>query len=175
MQQAALTAVHGREGVRHTGPDYPFSGGLSLHTQLLGAQGLEVGGVKADQVILALIKAQHLRGDGLQGAQQLAVVLRNQRHVGPSQFDIDLARLNSLGVASAVSGGNAVLEAHSTQLVQGGEESGDLLGSLLQVGDGHNKPVSQSGAVNGLRFRRESWRFSSPTPWGPDNPGLRDR
>ena len=103
-----------------------------------GAHGLEVVGVKADQVALALVETQHLRGDGFQSAQQLAVVLRDQRHVRPGQLDVDLAALKALGVAGAVTGGDAVLEAHSTQLVQGGEKSGNFLGSFLQICNWHN-------------------------------------
>jgi hypothetical protein len=39
---------------------------------------------------------------------------------------------------AAVAGGDAVLEAHSTELVEGGKKSSDLLGSLLQVVNWHN-------------------------------------
>ncbi len=102
VQQAALAAVHGRKGVGDAGPEHLFRGGLGRQAQLLRAQRLEVGGVEADQVALALIEAEHLRGDGLQGAQQLAVVLGHQRHVGPGQFHVDLAGLQALGVARAV-------------------------------------------------------------------------
>ena len=121
-----------------------FGGGLGGQAQLLRAQGLEVAGVKADQVVLALVEPQHLRGDGLQRAQQLAVVLGHQRHIGAAQLDVDHARLEAFGVARAVAGGDAVLEAQSAQLVQGGQKSGNFLGGLLQVVDRHNRQVSQS-------------------------------
>ena len=56
VQQAALAAVHGREGVGDAGAAHLFRGGLGGHAQFLGAQGLEVGGVEADEAALALVQ-----------------------------------------------------------------------------------------------------------------------
>ena len=87
VQQAALAAVHRRKGVGNSGADDFIRGGLGGHAQLGGAQSLEVGGVKADQIALALVEAQNLRRDGLQSQQQLAVVLRHQRNIRPGQLN----------------------------------------------------------------------------------------
>jgi hypothetical protein len=65
VHQAALAAVHRREGVRDSRPDDLFRSGFCGHAQFLGAKSLEAGGVKADQAALALVKAQNLCGDGL--------------------------------------------------------------------------------------------------------------
>jgi len=87
VQQAALAAVHGREGIGDAGAENLFGGGLGGHAQFLGAQSLEVVGVKADEAAFALVQPQNLTGYGLQSQQQLAVVLRHQSHVGPGQLD----------------------------------------------------------------------------------------
>jgi hypothetical protein len=138
MQQAALAAVHRWESKGYAGSEHFVGGGFGLQTQLGGTHCLEVVGVKADQIALALVETEHLPGDGFESAQQLAVVLRDQRYVRPGQFDVDLAALHALGVAGAVARSDAVLEAHSTQFVQGGEKSGNFLSSFLQVCDWHN-------------------------------------
>jgi hypothetical protein len=51
-----------------------------------------------------------------------------------------------LRVLGAVTGRNAIFQAHSAKLVQGSKETRNFLGSLLQVIDRHNETVSQSGA-----------------------------
>ncbi len=113
MQQPALAAIHGRKCVRNSALDDLVRGDLGLKPQFLGAQRLEVCGVKADQVVLALVETQHLRGDGLQRAQQLSIVLGDQRDIGSAEFHVNLAGLKAFGVARAVSGGDAVFEAQS--------------------------------------------------------------
>jgi len=148
MKQAALAAVHGREGVWDAGAKHLLGGSLGRQAQFLGAQSLEVIGVKADEAALPLVEPQDLSSDCLQRQQQFAIVLRDQRHVRSSQLDAK-GGSQLLGVGRSVWRGDAVLEAKSTELVEGGEESGNLLGSLLQVVNGHNKTVSQSRAVNG--------------------------
>src|SRR6185369_11036403 len=119
------------------------------HAKFLRAQCLVVARVKADQVMLTLFQPKHLRGQGLEGAQQFAILLCKQRHIGTTQLDIDHAALKSFRIARAVPGRDAVLETHASQFVEGGEESSDLLSSLLQVGDWHNGLVSQSRAGSG--------------------------
>ena len=135
-----------RKRIRHARLAHLFSGGLCRHAQFLGAQCLEVAGVKANQVVLALIQPQHLRGNRLQRPQQFPIVLGHQRHIRSAQFNIDNARLQPLRVPCAVPRGDAVFQAKPAQLVEVGEKSRYFLGSLLQIFDGHDKPVSQSRA-----------------------------
>ncbi len=117
MQQPALAAVHGRKCVGRSTLDDLVRGDLGLQPQLLGPQRLKVGGVKAHQVVLALIETQHLCGDGLQRAQQFSIVLGHQRHIRSAKFYINLAGLQALGVARAISRCDAIFEAQSPQLV----------------------------------------------------------
>ena len=78
-------------------------------------------------------------------------MLNEQGCIGPGQLDREGGRLflRIEGGGRAFRGADAVLQAHTAQLVQGGEECGDLLGSFLQVVDGHNKTVSQNEAADG--------------------------
>jgi len=96
--------------------------------------------------VLALIEAKHLCGKGLKRLQQLAIVLRHERNIEPTEFDVDLARFKALRIVCAVTRGDAVLEAQTTQLVEIGEESSYFLCGFLQIGDRHNDLVSQSPA-----------------------------
>ena len=97
VQLAALAAVHGRKSCRAR-----RSGGPSRRRfrpdrrSSCGAESLEVGGVEADEVVLVVVEAEHLRGEGFKGAKQLAVVLDDKGHIGAGQLDIDLARFDSL-------------------------------------------------------------------------------
>ena len=76
--------------------------------------------------------------------QQFAIVLGQQRYIGAAEFHVDQARFQPLGIARAIAGGDAVLQAHPAQLVKGSKKSGDFLCSLLQVFDWHNDLVSQN-------------------------------
>ena len=69
------------------------------------------------------------------------------RPVEPGQFDADLPRRWRFPLARSVGRADAVLQAHSAEFVQGVQESGNFLGSLLQVVNRHNKQVSQSRAA----------------------------
>ena len=151
VQQAAFAAVHGRKGVGRSGADDLVGGYFCLQFQFLRAHGFEIGGVEADQVVLALLEAQHLRGNGFKCAQQLAVMLGDEGHVGTAELDVDHAPFESLWIARAIARGDAELEAETAQFVQRGKEPGDLLCSLLQVIDWHNSLVSQSRAGCGLQ------------------------
>jgi hypothetical protein len=55
-------------------------------------------------------------------------VLNYQWDIGAGQLDAKLWGCGAILVHCAVAGTDAVLEAHSTKLVQGGKKSGDLLG-----------------------------------------------
>jgi hypothetical protein len=61
MHLASLAAVHGRKAVRHAGLANLFSRGFGGHTQFLGAKGLKVGGVEADEVVLVVFEVEYLR------------------------------------------------------------------------------------------------------------------
>src|SRR5215469_7295943 len=76
-------------------------------------------------------------------------MLRQHRYIRPAQLHINQSRLKSLGIARAVAGRNAILQAHSAQLVEGSKETSDFLSSLLQVFDRHHQTVSQSGVGYG--------------------------
>jgi hypothetical protein len=144
VEQAALAAVHGRKCEGHAGLADLVCRSLSLETQLLRAEGFEIGSVEADEVVLALVEAQHLRGDCFQCAEQFTIVLGDERDIRPPQLDIDLAGLNAFRIAGAVSGSDAVFEAQTTPLIEDGEKSSYFLCSFLQVGNRHNGLVSQS-------------------------------
>jgi len=144
VHQPPFPAVHGRKSIRNPAPDHLVRCRLGLQPQLLRLQRLEVGRVKANQVVFPLVQPQHLRRNGLQCAQKFAVMLRNQRHIRPAEFHINLASFNALWVARAVSRGDAVFQAQASEFIEGDKESSYLLCGLLQVVDWHNKPVSQS-------------------------------
>ena len=46
-----------------------FRSGFSGQAQFLSAQSLEVAGVKTDHVVLMVVEAQHLRGQGFERPQ----------------------------------------------------------------------------------------------------------
>ena len=89
VEQAALAAVLGWEGVGHAGLAHLLGSHLGRHTQFLRAQGLVVASVKADQVVLALLQPEHLGRNGLKSPQQFAIVLGQQGRVWTAQFHID--------------------------------------------------------------------------------------
>lgn len=151
MQKAPLTAVHRGEGIRDTRLQHLLRSGLGSHAQFLRPQRFEVSCIKADQVMLPLIEAQHLHSNGLKRAKQLAIVLRQERHIGAAQFHVYLAGFQSLGVPRAIAGSDPVLETHASKLVEVGEESGNLLSSFLQIGNRHNGLVSQKKAGQGAK------------------------
>ena len=139
VQHAPLAAVHGRKTIGNSGLAHLLRGGFGGQAQLLGAQSLEVAGVKADHVMLVMVEAQHLRGQCLESTQQLAVVLDHQWHIGAGQFNGDLPWCSAFAFARAVTRADAVFQAQPAQLVQGIQESGNFLCRLLQVVNGHNK------------------------------------
>ena len=172
VHQAAVAAVHGRKGVGDAGADDFVGGNLSLQ-ELVWREGLEVAGVKADQVGLALIKTEHLRGDSLERQEQLAVVLGHEQDVRPAEFDTEGGE-PGLRHQVCLCSADAVFEAHHP-ICSGWKGIGDLLGSLLQVVDWHNRQVSQrrgwDGRENGgmglvLEFRLAGVRISR------DNSGM---
>ena len=146
MELAAIAAVHGGKAVRNAGLAHFFGGGFGGKAEFFGTQRLEVGGVKADHVVLVVIEAEHLHGEGFKRTQQLAVVLDNQRYIGAGELDVDLARLDAMGIARAIARRDAVLEAEPAKFVQGIQESGNFLCGQLEVFNRHNRQVSQSGA-----------------------------
>lgn len=138
MHLAAIAAVHGREGIRYARADNFFGDGLSLKTKLLRAESLKVASIEADQITLVSIKAKDLASNGLQSAEQVAIVLGEQGNVRAGEFNTDLLRGTTIGTGGKLIGADAVLEAEASELVEGGKETGDLLGSLLQVINRHN-------------------------------------
>lgn len=158
VEQAAFAAVSGRERVGNAGADDLLGSGLCGKAEFLRAKGLEIVGVKADEVVFALVETQHLRGDRLEGAEQFAIVLGHERDIGSAELNINLASLEALRVARAVAGGDAVFEAQAAQFIEGGKESGNFLSSVLQVGNRHNGLVSQNRAGAGTaRRERVDW------------------
>ena len=150
VQQAALSAVGGRKSVWNSRPDDLVGSNFRLQAKFLGTQSLEVSRVEAHQILFPLIEAENLRRDRLQGAQQLAVVLGNQRHVRARQLHVHHACFQTLGVLRAVSRSDAVLQAQPAEAIEVSEESGYLLCGLLQIGNWHDKSVSQNRAGDGL-------------------------
>jgi len=117
MELAAIAAVHGRKAVGDAGLAHFFGSGFGGEAQLFSAESFEVGGVKADHVVLMVIEAEHLHGEGFKRTQQFAVVLDNERNIGTGELDVDLARLNALGVARTIARRNAVFEAEPAKFV----------------------------------------------------------
>jgi hypothetical protein len=156
VEEAALAAVHGLEGVGDASSDDFIGGDFSGHAEFLGAEGLEVAGIEADEVVLSLLEAEHLGGDGFKRAQELAAVLGEEGNVGPPELHVDLTGFKALWVAGAIACGDAVFEAHASQPVERRKQSSNLLGSFLQVSDGHNSLVSQmqKGSQYGWRILR---------------------
>jgi outer membrane protein TolC len=151
VQQTPFAAVHRRKSVRNARLEHLLSGRRSGHAKFLRAESFEVAGIKADQVVLALIETQDLHRNRLKRAEQFAIVLRQQWHIRAAQFHVDLARLKTLGIARAITSGDAIFEAHASKLVQGGEESGNFLCSFLHISNRHNEPVSQKKAGRGAK------------------------
>ncbi len=95
-----------------------FGRGLGSHAQFFCAQRFEVGSIEADEIVLVLVEAQHLRGEGFKREQQFAVVLHDERNIWPAELDVDFARFNPLRVTRAIAGGDAKFEAHAAKLVE---------------------------------------------------------
>ncbi len=123
VQHAALTAVHRRKAIGLSGLAHFVGGGFSREAQFLGAQSLEVGGVKAHHVVLVVVQAQHLRGQSFDSPQQFSVVLDHQGNVGPGQFNADLAvdlrGLSAFRFLYSIGRADAVFEAQPTPACSG--------------------------------------------------------
>jgi hypothetical protein len=80
----------------------------------------------------------------LKGAEKFAAALGQQGRVVAGQFDIDESNLGVCG-GQPVKGGDTaadpVFQPKATEADHGIKETGDLLGSLLDVFDWHDIPV----------------------------------
>ena len=151
MQHAALAGVGGREAVGHAGVADTFGCGFGGELDLLGAQGLEVEGVEADQIVFADVEAKDLDGDVLEGARRSSPPRWvSMGASGPASSTLRICAPAVSERSGAGAGADAVFEAQTAEMDDGVEEIGDLLGGLLEVGDWHDKQVSQIG-----RGRRE--------------------
>ena len=138
VQHAPLTTVHRWKAVGLPSLAHLVGCGFGREAQLLGAQSLEVSSVKAHHVVLVVVQAQHLRGQGFDSPQEFAVVLDHQRYIGPGQFNADLPRRSDFAFLRPIGRADAVFEAQPAELVQGVQESGNFLCSLLHVINRHN-------------------------------------
>ena len=163
VEEAALAAVHGLECVGDARSDDFVGSDFSGHAEFLGAERLEVPGIEADEVVLALLEAEHLGGDGFKRAQKFSAVLGEEGNVGAAELNVDLTGFKPLWVAGAIACCDAVFEAHAPQPVERRKQSSNLLGSFLQVSDRHNSLVSQmqKGNQYGRRILRAGGHLQS--------------
>ena len=149
VEHAAFAGVGGREAVGLAGLADALGGGFGGCGDLLLSKRLEVEGVEADEIVFADVEAEDLDGDVLEGAEEFAAALGEERGVGAGQFDVEDLGSGVLRVCGGGTGADAVLQAQAAEADDGVEEAGDLLGGLLQILDRHDKSVSQSGLRRG--------------------------
>jgi len=149
VEQAALAGVGGREAVGHAGLADALGGGFGGLLDLLQAESFEVKGVEADEIVFSDVEAEDLNGDVFEGAEELAAALGEQGGIGAIELDGEDLRAGVFGVRWSRGGANAVLEAQAAEADYGVEETGDLLGGLLEILNWHDKPVSQIAGGTG--------------------------
>jgi hypothetical protein len=130
MQHAALARVHGLEAEGLAGVlDFLYSS-VSRGAKGAGTGGLEAVGVEGDAVVIVGLEAEHLGGKMFEGAEELAVVVKQQFGVGALALDIDVAAFEAVRIDGTGTGCNAVFEAKSTGGGEQPHQSGNLLSSL---------------------------------------------
>lgn len=107
MEQAALAGGHGWEGVR-------LAGGLDAlnccsrgETKITVAVGLEAIGVEGDAIVVLGFEAKDLGCDVLDGVEEFAVAVGEERGVGAGEFDAEFRGWGgrSFGLADRISRG----------------------------------------------------------------------
>jgi len=149
VEHAAFAGVRRGEAVRSAGLADAIGGGLGGELDLLLAKGLEVEGVEADEVVFADVEAEDLDGEVLEGAEEFAAALGEQRCVEAVELDVEDFGAYVFRVGRGGAGADAVLQLEAAELDDGVEESGDFLRGLLDVIDWHDDLVLQITGAGG--------------------------
>src|SRR5579859_5323255 len=115
VEHATFAGVGGREAVGLAGLADALCGGFGGGLDLLLAEGLEVEGVEADEIVFADVEAEDLDGDVFEGAEEFATALGEHGRVVAGEVDVDDLGAGVLGVFGGGGGGDAVFQAQSTQ------------------------------------------------------------
>jgi len=126
VEQAALAGGHRGEGVGLLGGADLGDGCLSGAAELLVAVGFESAGVDGDAVVFFGLEAEDLGGDVLDGVEQLAVAVDEERGVGAGEFDGELrwGEASALGLRCGCRSSDRELE---LQMPAGGEQTQKVL------------------------------------------------
>ena len=131
VQHAAFAGVGRRDAVGSAGLADFFRGGLGGEFDLLLAEGFEVEGVEADEVVFADVEAEDLDADVLEGAEEFAAARGEHGCVLAEELDVEDFLAGGFGVGWGGAGADAVFEAQAAEADDRVEEICDLTGGLL--------------------------------------------
>jgi len=113
VEHAAFAGVGGWEAVGLAGLTDALGGGFGGGLDLLLAEGLEVEGVEADEVVFADVEAEDLDGDVLEGAEEFAAALREHGCIVADQFYIENLCPGGFGTLGGWAGAYTIFETQS--------------------------------------------------------------
>jgi len=131
VQHAAFAGVGGGEADGGAGLADFFCGRPGGELDLLLAEGFEVEGIEADQVVFADVQAEDLNADVLEGAEEFAAARSEHGCVLAEEFDVEDFLAGGFGVGWGGTGADAVFEAQASEADDGVEEICNLTGGLL--------------------------------------------